>query len=61
MSATTMSEDGTGNPERMDRRGARGDAALFWPTLALFVAVLILTYLVTSPPDGHLIELLLGR
>lgn len=57
-----MTNDGAaGEPERSEPRAARSDTALFWPTFAVFVAVLIVTYLVTSPPDGHLIDLLLGR
>ncbi len=56
-----MGDGAAGKPKRMERRGARSDAALFWPTFAIFVAVLIVTYVVTSPPDSRLIDLLLGR
>lgn len=61
MTVSAVTDGAANKGKQSEQPASRSDAALFWLTLAVFVALLIAIYLVTSPPGGGVLELLLGR
>ncbi|UTD25982.1 hypothetical protein [Bradyrhizobium sp. WD16] len=61
MTVTAVTDEAADERQQPEQPASRSDAELFWLTLAIFVALLIAIYLVTSPPGGGALELLLGR